>query len=673
METKREAISEELFPGIHVQDPYRWLEDTPSAEVVSWLAVQDKIASGALRGPLADSFAEDLAKNFDVTNFSEPMPVCGRYFHTERRPGEDQASLYVRRGLEGEATKLVDLNGLHEGNTVSLDFWAPSRDGTLLAYGLSYGGTEMATLRIKDVASGEDLPDEIARCRYSRIRWLPDSSGFFYTRQPREGEVPENEAHLHTKVFLHTLGAAAADDRLIFGEGRPKDDMVRISLSIDGRYLGVSVSKKWTENDLYIFDRETGETSPLAVGLGAKLSLSFVENLAIVETNYRAKNGRVLAVPIPDLFTPIGDWPEVIPERPHPLNGLTLSRSKIIAEYLVNACSEVAVFDLAGRELSKLPMPPFSSLTGVSANRLEDEFFYGVNSFVFPKVSYRYDPQADRYSEYRRTDNPIDPQKYTVRQEWCVSKDGTSVPFFLFHRQDAAARGPMPTILYGYGGFGNTDTPAFRRTFVPWTERGGAFAVANIRGNADFGEAWHQAGIGPNKQKSFDDFIAVAERLVALGITSSPRLGILGGSNGGLLVCAAATQRPELFRAACAKVPLADMVRFPKFGIAARWVHEYGDPSQEDDLRRILTWSPYHNVREGTAYPATLLMTGENDTRVAPLHALKMAAALQWANSAGETLLYVERDAGHGAGKPIKKILEAQALTLGFFARHLGL
>lgn len=323
--------------------------------------------------------------------------------------------------------------------------------------------------------------------------------------------------------------------------------------------------------------------------------------------------------------------------------------------------------------MDKIPLPPYSNLSGISSHIMEEEFFYGVDSLLFPKITYRYDPDTKEYLEYQKTENPINPEEYEVKQEWYVSKDGTQIPMFILHKKGIILNGLNPTILYGYGGFASNATPNFMRGWAPWTEKGGVFAMANIRGGGEFGEKWHKDGIKDKKQNSFDDFIAAAEYLISQKYTSREHLGILGASNGGLLVSAVGVQRPDLFKSICSKVPLTDMVRFPKFGMALRWVHEYGNPEVTEDLKKILTWSPYHNVKQGTNYPDFFFTTANKDTRVDPLHARKMAAILEDADESNKALVLTEMEAGHGHGKPIAKIVENQASVLSFFSKTLGL
>lgn len=670
--TKKVDIRDMLH-NIRISDPYRWLEDTENSETKKWIESQNSYTDSFLRNKNFEAFSGELAKNFKVVDFSNPIPVRGKYFYRERQPNDDQFSLYVKNGINGDPIKLVDPNGTISDNTVAIAFWSVSRTGKYLAYGLSQGGDEMAIMYIKEVDTGINLSEQIPRCRHSQISWLPDDSGFFYTKNPQPGTVPKNEEHLHTKIYFHKMGDNPNNDALVFGKDRPKDEMLGMTISLDGRYLAISSALTWTENDIYIYDRNSKKTTPLVVGIPAKFSPKFLEDKAIIGTNYGANNFRVFSVPLTNLFSPVEMWEELIPEREYLLQSVTTTKSKIIATYLVNAYSKVVMFDRDGKEIGEIPLPPYSSLAGISRNIEEDEFFYGVDSFIFPKITYRYSPNENKFEIYRKTDNPINPNDYVVKQEWYQSKDGTKIPAFIIYKNTISIDSKNPTILYGYGGFAHVNTPTFMRNFVPWLERGGIYAIANIRGNGEFGEQWHKGGINENKQNSFDDFIAAAEYLIEKGYTNRDHLGILGGSNGGLLVSAVAVQRPELFKVVCSRVPLTDIVRFPLFGIASRWIHEYGNPKIKEDLQRILKWSPYHNVKDGIEYPLFLFTTANKDTRVDPLHSRKMTALLQSVNKKNPVLIFTEMEAGHGPGKPIKKIVESQALILTFFAQNLGL
>jgi len=670
--TKKDSIIDEI-QGFQIPDPYRWLEDIENLEVKTWIDSQNRKTDEVLKKDSFKTFLDELVKKFKVVNFSNPVPVKGRYFYTERQPDEDQAVLYMKKGLNGDPVKLFDPNGKRDGNTVTIDYWDESKSGKYIAYGISEGGDEMATLYVKNTDTNEDLPDTIIHCRYSSVRWLPDDSAFFYTRNPRPGNVPKNEEHLHTKVYFHKLGDNPDNDELIFGADRPKDDMIGISLSPDGRYLGIQASRTSTENEIYVYDRETKETKTIVAEIPSKFSIRFLKDKVLLDTNYKANNYRVLQSSYIEMYRPVTEWEEFIPEREFLLKSMSVTNSKILVGYLVNACSKVVIFNYEGKEIGKIPLPKYSSLVGISTRRDEEEFFYGVHSFISPKILYRYDSVSENYSEFRKTDNPINPEDFEVKQEWYASKDGTKIPLFIFHKKGLELNSKNPTILYGYGGFASNQTPSFMRKWVPWIERNGIFVIANIRGGGEFGEKWHKDGIKEKKQNSFDDFIAAAEYLIAHKYSDKEHLGILGGSNGGLLVSAVGVQRPDLFKAICSRVPLTDMVRFPKFGIAVRWVHEYGNPEVKEDVKEILKWSPYHNVKENIEYPNFFFTTANKDTRVDPLHARKMAARLQEANKQNNILIFTEMEAGHGSGKPIIKIVENQALVLSFFAQNLGL
>lgn len=671
-QTRKEVVIDVLH-GISIPDPYRWLEDGTRADVQAWTTEQNAYVNGLLRGDTQKTFAQELSTYFRIVTFTNPIPVAGRYFYTERQPDEDQSAVYYKQGLEGEPIVLINPNGQREGNTISVDYWLPSWDGKYLVYGVSQGGDEMATIRIRDVNKNEDLPETISHCRHAAVCWTPDNKGFFYTRNRPPAGVSVGEEHLHAKLYYHVLGTNPEQDVCVFGEGRPKDDMMELSMSRDGRYLAIQVTQNWTENDVYLYDTQNKTLRALITGLSAKFSLEFLPTDVLIHTNYKADRYRVLTVPLETVFTSVDTWREFVPEGEHLLEQMRITKDRVLLGYLVNACYDLVSYDYRGNRLSDVSLPPFSSLSDISASPTEHEFFYGVESFIFPCIDYRYNPVTRTSEEYRVTSNPLQPSNYVVKQEWYTSKDGTRVPMFIFHKSSLKFDGPHPTILYAYGGFAANTTPAFMRGWVPWLERGGVFAVANIRGGAEFGEQWHLNGIKEKKQNGFDDFIAAAEYLMSQNYTDAAHLGILGGSNGGLLVSAVAVQRPELYGAVCSRVPLTDMVRFPQFGMAMRWVHEYGDPQIKEELENILKWSPYHNVKPGITYPPILFTTGTKDTRVDPLHARKMAALFQSVASSNPAFIYTEDEAGHGPGKPVVKQVELQSLILTFFAKHLPL
>lgn len=668
--TRKEDLVETIH-GRSVADPFRWLEDGASSEVKEWAKEQNDFLWQNLDRDMFERVSKELVETFHTTNYGVPVKRGEKYFFTKRLPGQDQTVLYYKNDLNGEEIVLVDPNA--KGSTVSLDFWNPSRNGKYVAYGLSSGGDEMATIYIVDVAINKHTTYEIPRCRHSVIRWIDDSQ-FYYTRNPREGTVPEHEAHLHTKVYLHVLGQDPLEDRLIFGADRAKDDMYGLSLSVGGRFLSIQVMNNWTHNDIFVYDNETGEATPLIQGIKSRFTLFFSKDRAFIYTNYKANNFRLLVSDFSDFQKPIDEWAEAVAEQNSVLENVWFTRNKLILGYLVNASSKVEIRDHSGNPLGDLDMPPFSTLQGISTNREYDEFFYSVSSYTFPSVIYRYDPASETYSTYIVTENPITPEEYKVTQEWFASKDGTKVPIFIIRRNDLETS-PQPTILYGYGGYGVNMTPEFMRAWmVGWISHGGVFVVANIRGGGEFGEAWHKAAMLEKKQNSFDDFIGAAEYLISQNYTSREKLGIMGGSNGGRLVSTCGIQRPDLYGAIVSAVPLTDMIRYhTSSGPAMRWVKEYGNPDVAEDFEYLISYSPYHNVKDGIEYPPSLYLTSENDTRVNPYHARKMAAMLQSVNKENLVLLYSETDAGHGGGKPVKKIIENTAIRITFLAQQLGL
>ncbi len=666
--TPIETVTDVLH-GRTIKDDYRWLEDGDDPRVKEWVDAQNAYTESVIQesAPL-DVFARDLGKQLDVETYSELIPVNGRYFWQERKQGEDQPSVYVKHGREGVPRKLIT----SPESTVSIDYWTVSSKATYVAYGLSRGGDEMATLYIMDVATGENVFESIPYARYADVSWLSNESGFYYTRHPAPGTVPPGDEHFFERAYFHQLGSNPDQDPLVFGENRPKDDMLHLILSTDDQYLIIRAAQNWNRNDIYLYDCQTQHTRALVEGLDHHFTCSTSGDWIFIDTNYKADNYHMYAAPLSNIPESLDDWQEIIPESAAILQTFRLTKSKIIVEYMKDACSEVKLFEFDGTLVGELPLPPYSDFAGIGWYRREEEFFFGVTTFLTPKVSYASQGGVE-CNVYRQMDGDLNPADYTVAQEWVVSKDGTKVPMFIIHKADLVQDGTNPTVLYGYGCHGNAQTPSYLRTWTPWLERGGVYALANIRGGGEYGEKWHRDGSTDKKQNTFDDFIAAAEHLIAQKYTSAEHLGIIGGSNGGLMVGAVMTQRPDLFKAVVCNVPVLDMARFHKFLIAHRWIAEFGDPNNPKDFGWLMEWSPYHNVKEGVAYPNVLFTTANKDTRVDPLHARKMTALMQRVNKEGVILLRTEMDAGHGSGKPLNKRVAGAATTQAFFAWQLGL
>jgi prolyl oligopeptidase len=664
----------DVLHGEQVPDPYRWLEDGDSPETRAWTAAQNALTESYLaRVTARPSIRERLDTLLAIGSLSVPTPAHGRYFYQYRDGRQNQPILYVREGVNGADRVLLDPNRLNAAGTTALDWYHPSEDGRHLAYGLSEDGSEESVLQVLDVSTGGTLPDRIPHTRAADLAWLPDGSAFYYTRYPAPGEVPPGEEHYHRALYFHVLGTEPAGDRLVF---RPaaKEHWPGVSLSPDGRWLLIGVARTFDQTDLYIQDLRAGTPpEPVAKDLPALFEGQVIGGRLYLRTNLHAPTYGVYAVDPerPDLDTAR----ELVAPRPDAvLDGLTVVGRHLALTYLERATSRLRLASLDGTEVGEHALPGIGSLFGLGAEWNGSELLYGFSSYTVPPSVYRIDLATGKETLWRRVDADVQPERYTVRQVTYKSRDGTPVTMFVVHARDLELNGDNPTYLTGYGGFSISMAPGFARSLFLWLERGGVVAVPNLRGGGEYGETWHQSGMLGNKQNTFDDFIAAAEWLIASGYTRPDRLAIAGGSNGGLLMGAVLTQRPDLFRAVVIQVPLLDMLRYHRFLIARLWIPEYGSPDDPAQYAWLRAYSPYHHVQEGAAYPAVLLATAESDTRVDPMHARKMTARLQSATgSAHPILLRLEAKAGHGAGKPIAKVLEELTDTWSFVFHELGL
>lgn len=660
--SRAEPIVETLH-GVSVADPYRWLEDGDAPEARAWVEAQNAHTRARLdRLPQRDRVRARLDELLTIGSVGVPAVRGARHFYARRDGRQDQPVLLLREGVDGPERVLIDPNALSSAGLVALDWWFPSWDGRLLAYGLSSGGDEWSTLRVLDVDRGEPLAgEEIPHTRACSVAWLPDGSGFYYTRYPEPGSVPPGEEFYHRHVFFHWLGADWRQDPEIFGAGRAREDWPSIDLSRDGRWLLVVVSQGWGRSEVYLLDRERpgAEFVPVHVGVDAWADGELVAGRLYLRTNQDAPNYRLFVV---DPERPErAAWRELLPERPdRVLSGFRAVAGLLAVEELQDASSRLRLYEPDGRLRREVELPSLGSLTGLGGEWEDDALYVGFTSFAQPPTTYRVDPASGALRLFAAPEQPTGvASPYVVRQVWYRSKDGTRVSMFLVHRPDLRLDGANPTVLTGYGGFNVSRTPVFDATLPLWLDAGGVYALPNLRGGGEYGEAWHRAGMLDRKQNVFDDFLAAAEWLIANGYTRPERLAISGGSNGGLLVGAALTQRPDLFKAVVCRVPLLDMVRYHHFRVARLWVAEYGSPDDPEQFAWLYAYSPYHRVRAGERYPAVFLLTAEGDSRVDPMHARKMAARLQAASSSGApVLLRVETAAGHGVGKPRSKVLD---------------
>jgi prolyl oligopeptidase len=676
--TRTVDVVDELH-GERIPDPYRWLEDAEDPETVEWIARQNALTEEWLaRRPGREGIRRRLRELLTIGVLGVPTPVRGRYFYLRRDGDQNHPVLYVREGIEGTDRALLDPNAIDPSGTTALDWYYPSHDGRLLAYGLSQNGSEQSELHVRDVATGEDLPDRVPRTRAASLAWLPDGSGFYYTRYPAPGEVPVDEEQYHRAIHFHPLGGDPAADPLVLRPAR-KEYWPGVSISPDGRWLLVSVERTFDQTDVYLGDRHAPGGSvvapallPVAEGLPASFSGEVAHDRLFLRTDVDAPTYRLYEV---DPEQPQrGRWRELVPPREEAvLDGFAVAGSQLALSYLERASSRLRLADLDGGLRRDVELPALGSLFGLGAEWDGRELFFGFSSFTVPPTVYRIDLERANQTVWRRVEADVDPGRYLVRQVMVPSRDGTPVSMFLVHRRGLIRDGNAPTYLNAYGGFNVSMTPVFMRSLLLWLEHDGVVAVPNIRGGGEYGETWHQGGMLARKQNSFDDFIAAAEWLIREGYTRPERLAAEGGSNGGLLMGAALTQRPELFRAVVVRVPLLDMLRYHRSLIARLWIPEYGSAEDAEQFAWLRAYSPYHHVRSGTRYPAVLLTTGASDTRVDPMHARKMAARLQAATTSGRpVLLRLEARAGHGAGKPLSKILDEYTDTWTFVFSELG-
>jgi len=685
----------EMFHGTRIVDNYRWLEDGNRPETQKW--VEEEMAyTRSLLDPLAgrEAIRKRLTELLSIGDVGAPQMAGKHYFYTRREGMQNQPVLYVRDGLDGQDRVLVDANQLAADGTVALDWWQPSDNGRYVAYGTSPSGSEKSTLHIIETRNGTILPDTIDRTSAASIAWEHDNRGFYYTRYPKKGDVPPGQEEYNRHVFYHELGTDPDTDDKIFGEGRDPEDWPNVDLSDDARWLLISVEQGFTKTELFLMDLKN-ETPPTRVTTGRNFLYRgevYAGKLYIM-TNEDAPRYRVFV-------TDAGDydrehWKEIIPQTDAILDSVFVAGGKLFAQYEQNASSQLKLFDLDGKKLADLALPAIGTVFATGGRWDRNEVFYGFQSFTVPPSIYRVDLKPVQFVSsknsydvianpalWMKVDSPsIDPSAYEVKQEWFQSKDGTRVPMFVVSKKsllnEKEKNGRNPALLTGYGGFNVSMTPAFSPAAYLWLEHGGVYAVANLRGGAEFGEDWHRGGMLEKKQNVFDDMIAASEHLISEKYTDKNHLAIRGGSNGGLLMGAMITQRPDLFRAVVCQVPLLDMLRYQNFQIARLWIPEYGSAENADQFKWLYAYSPYQHVKAGAEYPAILFMTGDTDTRVDPMHARKMTALMQAEakNGASRTrpiLLRVDMKAGHGQGKPVTKQIDELTDIYSFLFWQVG-
>ncbi|GLK46766.1 prolyl endopeptidase [Novosphingobium resinovorum] len=680
-QTRRDTVVETQF-GEAIADPYRWLEDDVrhSSEVADWVSRENAVTEDYLTAlPQRAQFQRRIRAFMDYERFGIPVKAGGSYFYTRNTGLQNQAQLFVRKGLDGKPRLLLDPNAWAKDGATALDSWEPSQKGRYLLYSVQDGGSDWRILRVIDVKTGEPLQDEVRWAKFTGLSWVGEE-GFLYSRfpEPKEG-VAFQSLNYNQAVYFHRIGTAQDADELVYATPDAPDLGHVADVTQDGRlalitsHVGTDARYEVRVIDLDKRKRDGWKAVPLVSG--------FTDDWKLVEgagrklwyvTNRNAPRYRLVGI---DLDTPKAEWTEIVAEREDILERAGIVGDRLVLNYMRDAASHAEILALDGSVGKTLSLNGIGTASGFRGRPGDPETFYAFTSFNCPASIYRMDLATGVTTPFATPKMCYDPGAYVVEQRFFTSKDGTRVPMFIVRsRVVAKAKQPVPTLLYGYGGFDVSLTPGFSATRMAWLEAGGAFALANLRGGGEYGREWHDAGRRQNKQNVFDDFIAAGEFLVSEGIAKKDGLAIQGGSNGGLLVGAVVNQRPDLFAAAVAQVGVMDMLRFDRFTAGRYWTDDYGRPDREDDFKVLRAYSPYHNIREGAQYPAILVTTADTDDRVVPGHSFKYTAALQHANlGARPRLIRIETRAGHGSGKPTDKAIEEGADILAFVAQWTGL
>ena len=676
-ETKTGGVVDD-YHGTKVPDPYRWLEDANSAETQAWVEKQNEVTFGLLRAiPVREKIRERLTKIFDYERYGIPFKEGGRYFFAKNSGLQNQAPIYTTRALDQTPTLLLDPNTLATDGTVSLGSYSISPDGKYMAYGVQTSGSDWIEWHVRDVETAKDLPDKIEWSKFSGSSWTKDSQGFFYSRYDAGDEKTKlQSANYFQKIYYHRVGTPQAEDTLVYERKDQKEWGLGAGVTDDGKYLAIRVSQGTSPKNRFFFrELKNGASGGDVVELlkDGEAMYQFIGNNGPVfffHTDKDAPRRRLISI---DTAKP-GDAPkEIVPQSDEALDAADYVGGRFICSYLKDAKTQVRIFDATGKKLGEVTFPGIGTATGFNGKPDDPETFYSFTGFTRPTTIYRYDVATGENKIVFQPKVDFNPDDYTTEQVFYPSKDGTKIPMFITYKKGLKKDGQNATYLYAYGGFSISITPSFSAANLTWLEMGGVYAVANLRGGGEYGEAWHEAGTKKNKQNVFDDFIAAGEWLIANKYTSTPKLAIGGGSNGGLLVGACLTQRPDLFGAALPAVGVMDMLRFQKFTIGWAWTSDYGSADDDAAMFAYLRgYSPYHNLKAGTKYPATMVTTSDHDDRVVPAHSYKFTAALQ-ADQAGAApvLIRIETKSGHGAGRPTAKVIEESADRWAFLWREL--
>ncbi|HEX6747376.1 MAG TPA: prolyl oligopeptidase family serine peptidase [Longimicrobium sp.] len=680
--TTRTVEQADDYHGTRVADPYRWLEDTDAPETRAWITAQNALTEQYLAAiPERARIQARLTELWNFPRWGSPARRSGRYFYFKNTGLQNQSVLYVAPSPRGEPRVLLDPNTLRADGTEALTTAQYTDDGRLLGYGVASGGSDWQEFRVREVDTGRDLPDRLRWIKFSDMAWTKDGRGFFYARYPEPSGNALTAAVHDQKLYYHRIGEPQERDVLVYQRSDEPDFIYYPRVTEDGRYLEISVSKgSDRRNRIYVMDlgdparpRVQGQMVRMLDAFDAGYTpLGNDGPVFYFATDNAAPRGRVVAV---DLRDPApARWRTIVPEGPDAIVGSRRVNGKFVLSTLHDVAAKLRVYNADGTSAGEVPLPGPGAVSGLQGRSGDRELFFTFASFLSPATVYRYDFATRRAEPVWPVRTGFDASRYVTEQVFYTSRDGARIPMFITHRRGMAMDGNNPTLLYGYGGFNSAVLPAYSSAVAVWLEMGGVYASANLRGGNEYGEAWHQAGMLANKQNVFDDFIAAGEYLVAQKYTSPSKLAISGGSNGGLLVGTVLNQRPDLFGGALPAVGVMDMLRFNKFTIGWAWVSDYGSPQDPAQFRTLYAYSPLHNIRAGTRFPATLITTGDHDDRVVPGHSFKYAAAMQ-AAQAGDApvLIRIETRAGHGAGKPTAMQIEEAADRWAFLVRALGM
>jgi len=665
------------YHGVKVADPYRWLEELDSEETKAWVEAENKLSFDYLAAiPARNTLKDRITKLWNYEKYGVPFKEGNRYFYFRNSGLQNQSVLYTVTGLDAPPKMILDPNTLSSDGTVAVSGTQVSPDGKLLAYSISASGSDWQEWKVRDVETGQDLSDHLMWVKFSGASWTNDSKGFFYNRYDEPKGDTLKGTNYFQKVYFHKIGTPQADDILVFDRPDQKDWLFGATVSEDGNYLIITIFQGTdVKNRVYYKDLRSSDAQVVKLLDDFDAAYNFVGNEGtrfFFQTDLNSPRGKIVEIDVSKSAR--DNWKVVVPESKDALQTVSLVDNKFILNYLKDAYTQVRIHNTAGKLLSEVAFPSIGSAAGFGGKAKDKETFYYFTGFTTPTTIYRYDMTSGKSTIFRQPKVEFNPADYETKQVFYASKDGTKVPMFITHKKGLKLDGNNPTYLYGYGGFNISMTPAFSVANMVWMEMGGVYAQPSLRGGGEYGEDWHQGGMKLKKQNVFDDFIAAAEWLIANKYTSTSKLAIGGGSNGGLLVGAALTQRPDLFGAALPAVGVMDMLRFQKFTIGWAWVSDYGSSENADEFKAIYAYSPLHNIKPGTKYPPTMITTADHDDRVWPGHSFKFAAALQ-AAQAGDApiLIRIETKAGHGAGKPTSKTIEEIADRWAFLVKTLNM